>query len=38
MQHEIWKRLLWMIVLWGDSILALAAVGMFFRLLAGFTS
>lgn len=41
MRREIWKCLLWMVVLWGGSVLALAAVGMFFRLLmtaAGFTS
>ncbi|HEY1845277.1 MAG TPA: DUF2474 domain-containing protein [Buttiauxella sp.] len=35
------KRMMWMVVLWGGSVLALAAVGMFFRLLmnaAGFKS
>ena len=34
-------RVLWMVVLWGGSVLALAAVGMGFRLLmslAGFKS
>jgi hypothetical protein len=35
------KRLLWMAAIWGGSVLALAAVGMVFRLLmnaAGFKS
>jgi hypothetical protein len=35
------KRMMWMVVLWGGSVLALAVVGMFFRLLmnaAGFKS
>lgn len=35
MQHSLWKRLMWLVILWGG----LAAVGMFFRLLmtaAGF--
>ncbi len=39
MQHSLWKRLMWLVILWGGSVLALAAVGMFFRLLmtaAGF--
>ena len=39
MQQTIWKRLMWLVILWG--VLALAAVGMFFRLLmtaAGFKS
>jgi len=27
------KRLMWMVVLWGASVLALAAVSMVFRLL-----
>ncbi|WP_435930577.1 DUF2474 domain-containing protein [Dryocola sp. BD613] len=27
------KRLLWMVALWGGSVLALAAVSMVFRLL-----
>ncbi|MFQ9622683.1 MAG: DUF2474 domain-containing protein [Enterobacteriaceae bacterium] len=26
----IWKRLMWLVILWGGSVLALAAVGMFF--------
>lgn len=39
MQHSLWKRLMWLVIFWGGSVLALAAVGMFFRLLmtaAGF--
>ena len=35
------SRLFWLIALWGGSVLALAAVGMFFRLImtaAGFKS
>lgn len=31
MQHSVWKRLMWLVILWGGSVLALAAVGMFFR-------
>lgn len=41
MEQSIWKRLMWLIILWGGSVLALAAVGSFFRLLmtaAGFKS
>lgn len=41
MQQPLYKRLFWMVILWGGSVLALAAVGMFFRLLmsaAGFKS
>lgn len=41
MQQPLYKQLLWMAILWGGSVLALAVVGMFFRLLmsaAGFTS
>ncbi|ECG8591540.1 DUF2474 domain-containing protein [Salmonella enterica subsp. salamae] len=41
MRHVFWKRLLWMAMLWGGSVLTLTAVGLFFRLLmtaAGFTS
>ncbi|MCS2158909.1 DUF2474 domain-containing protein [Scandinavium sp. H11S7] len=41
MQQPLYKQLFWMVILWGGSVLALAAVGMFFRLLvsaAGFTS
>ena len=39
MKQPLYKRLLWLVALWGGSVLALAAVGMFFRLLmraAGF--
>lgn len=39
MQQPLYKRLLWLVALWGGSVLALSAVGMFFRLLmsaAGF--
>ncbi|WP_312947058.1 DUF2474 domain-containing protein [Superficieibacter sp.] len=35
------KRLFWLAIIWGGSVLALALVGMFFRLLmsaAGFKS
>lgn len=41
MQNGLLKRLFWLAVLWGGSVLALAAVGGFFRLLmtaAGFKS
>ncbi|MBJ9201915.1 DUF2474 domain-containing protein [Citrobacter sp. FDAARGOS_156] len=41
MEQSIWKRLMWLIILWGGSVLALAAFGSFFRLLmtaAGFKS
>lgn len=41
MQHSVWKRLMWLVILWGGSVLALATVGMFFRLImtaAGFKS
>ncbi|NTX83279.1 DUF2474 domain-containing protein [Citrobacter youngae] len=41
MEQSIWKRLMWLIILWGGSVLALATVGSFFRLLmtaAGFKS
>lgn len=41
MQQSIWKRLMWLAILWGGSVLALAAVGMAFRVLmtaAGFNS
>ena len=33
MQQPVWKRLMWLVILWGGSVLALAAVGMFFRLI-----
>ncbi len=38
---QLAQRVMWMVVLWGGSVLALAAVGMLFRLLmnaAGFKS
>ena len=41
MQQPVWKRLMWLIIIWGGSVLALAAVGMVFRVLmtaAGFKS
>lgn len=41
MQQPLWKRLMWLGIIWGGSVLALAAVGMFFRILmtaAGFKS
>jgi len=41
MQQPLFKRLFWLVVIWGGSVLALAVVGMFFRLLmtaAGFKS
>ncbi|WP_072094342.1 DUF2474 domain-containing protein [Klebsiella sp. RIT-PI-d] len=41
MQQPLFKRLLWLVAIWGGSVLALALVGMFFRLLmtaAGFKS
>ena len=41
MQPPVWKRLLWLAIIWGGSVLALAAVSMLFRMLmtaAGFKS
>lgn len=41
MQAPLYQRLFWLVVLWGGSVLALATVSMFFRLLmsaAGFKS
>ncbi|WP_374258311.1 DUF2474 domain-containing protein [Yokenella regensburgei] len=41
MQQTLFKRLFWLVILWGGSVMALAAVGSFFRLLmtaAGFKS
>ncbi len=41
MNQPVWKRLMWMVIIWGGSVLALALVGMFFRVLmsaAGFKS
>ena len=39
MQQPVWKRVLWLAIIWGSSVLALAAVSMLFRILmtaAGF--
>ena len=33
MKQPLWKRLMWLVVIWGGSVLALAAVSMVFRLL-----
>ena len=41
MQQPLFKRLFWLVLIWGGSVMALALVGMFFRLLmtaAGFKS
>ena len=41
MKQPLWKRLMWLVVIWGCSVLALGAVSMVFRLLmsaAGFKS
>ncbi|KLW92161.1 hypothetical protein SP99_02381 [Enterobacter sp. BIDMC92] len=41
MQQPVWKRLLWLAIIWAGSVLALAAVSMLFRMLmtaAGFKS
>ncbi|MEW5561157.1 DUF2474 domain-containing protein [Enterobacter asburiae] len=41
MQRPLYQRLFWLVVLWGGSVLTLATVSMFFRLLmsaAGFKS
>ena len=41
MQQPFLKRLMWLVILWGGSVLALALVGLFFRVLmtaAGFKS
>ena len=41
MQQPVWKRLLWLAIIRGGSVLALAAVSMLFRMLmtaAGFKS
>ena len=41
MQQPLWKRLMWLVVLWGGNVLAHALVGLFFRVLmtaAGFKS
>ncbi|MEI7377145.1 DUF2474 domain-containing protein [Dickeya chrysanthemi] len=31
--QPLWRRLLWMLVLWGASVLTLGVVAMLFRLL-----
>ncbi|MGY6029319.1 DUF2474 domain-containing protein [Phytobacter sp. AG2a] len=39
MHHSLWYRLLWLVIIWGGSVMALALVGLFFRVLmasAGF--
>ena len=33
MQQPVWKRVLWLAIIWGGSVLALAAVSMLFRIL-----
>ncbi|HEO9968741.1 TPA: DUF2474 domain-containing protein [Enterobacter hormaechei subsp. xiangfangensis] len=41
MQQPVWKRLMWLAIIWGGSVLALACVGMLFKMLmaaAGFKS
>ena len=41
MQQPVCKRLLWLAIIWGGSVLALAVVSMLFRMLmtaAGFKS
>ncbi|HDS9359171.1 TPA: DUF2474 domain-containing protein [Enterobacter chengduensis] len=41
MKQPVWKRLMWLAIIWGGSVLALAGVSMFFRMLmaaAGFKS
>ncbi|WP_296255398.1 DUF2474 domain-containing protein [uncultured Enterobacter sp.] len=41
MQQPVWKRLMWLAIIWAGSVLALSAVSMFFRMLmaaAGFKS
>ena len=41
MQQPVWKRVLWLAIIWGGSVLALALVGSLFRILmtaAGFKS
>jgi len=39
MQQSRWYQLLWLVIIWGGSVMALAMVGLFFRVLmtsAGF--
>ncbi|EFV39773.2 DUF2474 domain-containing protein [Hafnia paralvei] len=31
--NPLWKRLLWLVAIWGGSVLALGCVSMLFRLL-----
>ncbi|MEG5463852.1 DUF2474 domain-containing protein [Enterobacter chuandaensis] len=41
MQQPVWKKVMWLAIIWGSSVLALAAVSMLFRMLmtaAGFKS
>ncbi|PDO85655.1 DUF2474 domain-containing protein [Kosakonia pseudosacchari] len=41
MKHSFFNRLMWMLLIWGGSVLTLFAVSMVFRLLmsaAGFKS
>ena len=41
MQQSVWKRLMWLAIIWGGSVLALACVRMLFKMLmaaAGFKS
>ena len=41
MQQPVWKRLMWLAIIWGGSVLALACVSMLFKMLmaaAGFKS
>ena len=41
MQQPFWKRVMWLAIIWGGSVLALAAVSMLFQMLmaaAGFKS
>ncbi|AUP76633.1 DUF2474 domain-containing protein [Kosakonia oryzendophytica] len=41
MKHSLLSRICWLVLIWGGSVLALAAVSMVFRLLmtaAGFKS
>lgn len=33
MQQPVWKRLMWLAIIWGGSVLALACVSMLFKML-----
>ena len=33
MQQPVWKRLMWLAIIWGGSVLALACVSMLFNAL-----